>query len=312
MNNFRANAQTVVGKGLANAYQIHQDLGESGAEARTKNQFGDEALAVDVMSEKVCIDSLQELANDVGATITVHSEEHGRFLIKPTGNISQSKDLKFTAVIDGIDGSAVYKSSRGIGLYGTMFALFDGDDPAYDDYLSAGLVIPSKQEILLATNGAGVSCINAVEKTLSRQVTTDAVARLSVGALVFVDDRFPDLQLDAKHYDYHYINQRAFGDPLRSAGYRVVDLGSTAAACYLIATGQALLLGDATRKGNLEYATMHAIIKEAGGAMAAFDPKAKTFEPIGPKSFLSWGQDRHIPTVTVANDQVLSQLEPLL
>jgi fructose-1,6-bisphosphatase/inositol monophosphatase family enzyme len=309
MNSRHTPAQTAIEKGLADAYQAHEELGESGVAMQTKNQFGDSALLADVMCEQACIDSLQKLADDVGATITVHSEEHGQFQIEPTG---PSKSLKYTAVIDGIDGSAVYKNSRGKGLYGTMFALFDGDNPVYDDYLAAGLVIPSKQEILLATNGAGVSCIDAAKNMPPRQVATDAVARLSVGTLVFVDDRFPNLQLDAKHYDYHHINQRIFGDPLRAAGYDVVDSGSTAAYCYLIATGQALLLGDATRKGNLEYATMYAIVKEAGGVMAAFNPAAKTFEPIGQKPFISWGQDRHTPTATAANQQVLDQLQTLL
>ena len=57
------------------------------------------------------------------------SEEHGEL------DLNEAPDL--LGVLDGLDGSSVYASQRGIGRYGTMLGIFSCRDPQYKDYLSS-------------------------------------------------------------------------------------------------------------------------------------------------------------------------------
>src|SRR5579863_3725608 len=119
-------ARDAVDRALISAFNVHQDLAENGIEPIQTNQYGDTALRADIEAEDAVLQAIGNLR------ITVFSEEHG--VVNLNGDGLQPK---LTGVLDGLDGSSVYRRERGTGKYGTMFAIFEGDNPVYDDYLAA-------------------------------------------------------------------------------------------------------------------------------------------------------------------------------
>lgn len=90
------------------------------------NQFNESALPADIEAERAVLESLR----DFRIPVRVLSEEHGIVDLFP--------DPKYFGVLDGIDGSAVYRKERETGRYATLFAMYDGVDPFYADYLACG------------------------------------------------------------------------------------------------------------------------------------------------------------------------------
>ncbi|MBX4210746.1 hypothetical protein KW783_02115, partial [Candidatus Parcubacteria bacterium] len=64
--------------------------------------------------------------------IRVIAEEHG--VVDITAN------PRYLGILDGLDGSSVYKKARGTGRYGTMFGIFDTTDPTYQYYVASGIM----------------------------------------------------------------------------------------------------------------------------------------------------------------------------
>ena len=84
-----------------------------------------------------------------------------------------------------------------------------------------------------------------------------------------------------KHFDYQFF-------------------GSTAVNFFDMAIGTTDLDLECTRKGNLEFAVGYPLIKEAGGFMVTLDGKS-----IGPKKFLEFGQNEHVPIITASTIQLV-------
>jgi fructose-1,6-bisphosphatase/inositol monophosphatase family enzyme len=291
---FEEKAIDAVHDGLIAAYHVHEDLGADGVNAVEINQFGDQAMAADVQSERVVLDTLQA----AGISATVHSEEHG------VVEINHDLGEPVLAVLDGLDGSSLYKKERGEALYGTMFAIFENGNPTYNQYIAAGLTLPSIHKMLLATRGEGVKVVDLeTGETGDVHTSTDNLTR---DALIFADG--VETPVDAPLHDYFQNNYDTFVKPLLRDGFETHRTGSSAAYYAQVAMGEALVVGESTRKGNLEYATAYALIKEAGGLFVS----AETWEDIGEQPFLTYGQDRHIAHVAVANSTVLTQLKDTL
>lgn len=284
----------VVHDGLIAVYHVHEDLGADGVNAVEINQFGDQAMAADVQSERVVLDTLEA----AGIPAIVHSEEHGVVRVNP------DIDKPVLAVLDGLDGSSLYKKERGEALYGTMFAVFENDNPTYNQYIAAGLTLPSVHKMLLAKRGEGVQVIDLETGETTETHASDQT--LTTASLIFADG--VETPADAPLHDYFQTNYDKFVAPLKQAGYETHRTGSSAAYYAQLALGAALAVGESTRKGNLEYATAYALIKEAGGQFVS----AETWEDIGEQPFLTYGQDRHIPHVAVANETVLNQLKDII
>ena len=106
--------KTALITGLERAFVVHETLGQGGEETVEKNQFGDTALKADIECERAIIDYFRE----IGLSIRIISEEHG------VTNLGEHPE--YLGILDGLDGSSVYKRERGVGRYGTMFAVLKG------------------------------------------------------------------------------------------------------------------------------------------------------------------------------------------
>lgn len=287
-------AAELVEAGLWDTYQVHEDLGIEGVEAVEENQFGDQAMVADVQSERAMIDVLRASEQ----SFRVHSEEHGKLTV---GDHLPS----MLAVMDGLDGSSLYKKARGEGNYGSMFAIFESTDPRYNDYLAAGIMLHATAQLLVATRGQGVKQVD-LRTGLARSAKTSDAA-LTHEALIYTDD---DATVPKENvlYPYFQTNLKVLAEPLRKVGYTTSRTGASAGYYASLAMGEALAVGEATRKGNLELAAAYALVKEAGGSIV----DVKTWQDIGDQKFTEYGQSSHEPFLAVANPAVLETMQQIL
>ena len=282
---------------LAHTYDLHESLGEAGVNDVETNQFGDTAMVADVQSERIMLDALRTS----GETFIVHSEEHGKLAI-PGNDPTLSAKL---AVMDGLDGSSLYKKARGTGNYGTMFAIFENDKPVYGEYSVAGIMLHSTAQLLVARRGQGVTLRDF--RTGQEESVTTSGAELTAGALVYVDDDV-NVPKDNTLYPYFQTNLEVFAKPLRRTAVEPQRTGASAGYYASLAMGEALIVGEATRKGNLELAAAYALVKEAGGSII----DVKSWQDIGDRKFLEYGQNSHEPFVAVANPAALQTLKAII
>jgi len=269
------NLETVQRVGIAalkNAYKVHEKLGDDGKELLKKNQFGDTALRADVEVEEAVLSVLR----DSGLPITVFSEEHGK--------VQLGEKTQYTGVLDGIDGSSWYKSERGKGRYGTMFAIFAGQDPTYGDYQFSGIMEHATKRLFFAVRGKGAFIMNV----LTGKITSIHTAKTTAF------DKKTRIHVD----EYWEINRQTFLSKLQ--GYNVQKYNLCSSVHYAnVAMGQADLALECTRKGNLEIAAAHGLISEAGGEMISLKG-----EKISGKKFLAFAQDTHAPIITAATKKL--------
>lgn len=141
----------IVTSGLQKAFEVHESLGAQGEELVQKNQFGETALRVDIEAEKVILDFLRQS----NIPIRIISEEYG--ITEITGN------PRYLGILDGLDGSSVYKRERGQGRYGTMFGIFDTVNPSYRNYLSSGVMEHSTGRLFIASKNGGAFVVRGSE-----------------------------------------------------------------------------------------------------------------------------------------------------
>jgi len=294
-------AHTVVDatvEGLNKAYDVHEALGKSGAEVVRTNAYGDAALAVDVNAEAAVIDTLEA----TGLPFTVHSEEHGRVELNP-----HAPGRRLLAVADGLDGSSVYRQHPGRGSYGTMLTVFANDDPHYKDFVAAGIVEHATGRLLFARQGHQLEVNNL--KTLGRTYPHARSGNVlsQDDTIAFVDIGPPDASPDHPLHAYFESNYQTFAMPLAVEGIPTIYLGSSAAYYIALATGKADIVGEGTRKGNLEWPTAYAIATTAGGVMLTLDGK-----DLGQQKFLKFGQTDYQPILTAANARLARKVLAVL
>ena len=289
-------AVEAVRTGLLAAYDVHEALGADGVSTMQENQFGETALVADVKAEAAVLAAL----SSVNARIEVLSEEHGRVVI----NGDNDGDVTLLGALDGLDGSSVYRQQRGVGRYGTMFALFASDDPQYRDYVAAGIMEHSTGRLFLAVHGQPLRVTNVRTGALLHLAPRSG-HDISPQLVAFVDNSHvsPDHQL----FTYFNQNDRVFAAPLNRVGVKTVRSGSSAANYAAVAAGEADIVGEATRKGNLEFATAYAVVTAAGGVMQTLDGA-----DLGPQPFRIFGQDAHVPILTAANAALADKIRALL
>ncbi|MDO8408327.1 MAG: inositol monophosphatase family protein [bacterium] len=266
--------QSAVLRALQCAFERHEALGERGLEEVQKNQFGDTALRVDIEAEEAVLQSFTEHH----IPVRVVSEEHG------TVDIGASKYL---AVLDGIDGSALYKKERGLGKYGTMIGLFEGLNPRYEDYLVGGIMQHATRTCLLGVTGQGAVAISDGHE---RPIRTSGHSHLDATTPIYIDE-------------YWEMNRETFSKPL--AGFNTAYKGASCLYYADVAEGLADLALECTRKGNLEIAAAYGLIKEAGGVITDLEGV-----DIGPRTYLEFGQvkEEYIPVITAATPELAHAL----
>jgi len=289
-------AAEAVYAGLLNAFAVHESLGSEGVNSKQQNQFGETALVADVKAEEAVLAALYS----VNARIEVLSEEHGTVVV----NEDNTSGVKLLGVLDGLDGSSVYQKERGTGRYGTMFALFANDDPRYSEYLAAGIMEHSTRRLLLALKGQPLQIID-VNSGVSHVSSTRSAVELSAETVAYVDNG--KVEPDNKLYEYFEQNGSVFAEPLRRMGVNTLRTGSSAAYYTAVASGEADIVGESTRKGNLEFATAYAVVTSAGGAMRTLDG-----HDLGQQKFREFGQTEHVPILTAANTALADSLMAIL
>jgi fructose-1,6-bisphosphatase/inositol monophosphatase family enzyme len=289
-------AAEAVTSGLRAAFGIHEELGEEGVGAVQENRFGDTALVADVRCEAEVLSSLKGM----DAHVLVLSEEHGQVDI----NSDNESGIDLLGVLDGLDGSSLYKVARGVGRYGTMFALFANVNPSYNEYLAAGIMEHSTRRLYLATPSQGLSVTDVVTGDVSCPSTRDT-REVSSDLVMFTDNS--KVSPEDKLFDYFDQNDRVFAQPLGRLGVKALRTGSSAAYYAALAFGEADVVGEGTRKGNLELASAYAIVTAAGGVMQTLDGA-----DLGPQRFRTFGQDEHVPILSAANAELADAVRSVL
>ena len=261
--------KTALITGLERAFIVHETLGQGGEETVEKNQFGDTALKADIECERAIIDYFRE----IGLSIRIISEEHG------VTNLGEHPE--YLGILDGLDGSCVYKRERGVGRYGTMFAVLKGIDPTYADYVSCGIMEHTTHRLFIASKGGGAfvkSGNNLTPIRASGRTTFDS------GVRIYVDEGFES-------------NKERYSKRLQGFPYQY--LGSSAVYYADVASGAADLALECTRKGNLEIAVAYGLETEAGAVMVNLDDN-----DIGGRKYLEYGQKTMLPIITAATPEL--------
>lgn len=285
------NAEIAVRRGLVQSFRLHEELGEEGTRAKQQNEFGEMAMQMDVYSEKVMLESLEQLPYK----LLVRTEEHGEVEIN-----SHLDTPRLLAVMDGLDGSSVYEKHRGEAEYGPMFVVFSNDNPTYDDYLVSGLMLLSSGEMLIAKKGEGLVGEN-VKTGETYQPRANQMAELDEDAIVFADAS--NVSPDHSLYGFFTLNGAIANKLSQTLGVKPFRTGSTAANLAAVAKGEATLDIGATRKGNLEFASGYAIVTAAGGMM-----QTEEGGDLGQERFLEFGQTEHIMVIAAANSLVADEV----
>ena len=265
--------ESIAIESLSRALSVHDTLGEAGEELVQKNQFGETALRVDVECEKAVLDFLREAK----IPIRVISEEHGQ--------VDITENLRYLGILDGLDGSNVYKKERGRARYGTMFGIFATTNPRYGDYLMSGIMEHSTKRLFVAFSNGGAFVIEGDKRT---PIHSSGKTRLDPAAQVYIDE-------------YFEINRETFSKKLK--GFNTHYGGSSAVYYADVASGAADLALECTRKNNLEIAVAYGLETEAGAVMVGLDGAS-----IGDKKYLEFGQSEKVPIITAATRELAEGL----
>ena len=259
---------------LRKAYETHEKIGIKGEDLIRKNQFGDTALRADVEIERTIIEFLKKM----NIPIRVISEEHG------ITNITENP--KYLGIMDGLDGSEVYKKERGKGRYGTMFAIFFNLDPKYEDYIFSGVIEHSKKRLFYAIKGRGSFLI---ENGRENRIFCSKVDKLDKKTKIYVDE-------------YFEFNRKTFSSKLQ--GFNIKCLLSSSMHYVDLANGKVDLVLECTRKRNLEIAIAFGLITESTGTIMTIDGKN-----IGKEKYLEFRQeDGYIPIIFSCTEKLGKEL----
>ena len=266
---------------LQAAHKLHNDLGQSGEEMVSKNQFGDTAMRADIEAEQAVLGVLRQF----NLPITVISEEHG------TTNIGDNPT--YLGILDGLDGSYLYKEQRGKGRYGTMFAIYANTDPQYNEYLFGGIIEHASNRLYFATKGNGSFVL---ENGVQTPIHVSGATQLSPSVSRIYADTYYDTV-----YKTDVITSKV--KKLQSTGYSISCLRSSAIHYADLAQGNADAVIENTRKGNLEIAVSFPLVVEAGGKMV--DINGTNLEN---QKYLTFGQDKNVPIISANSLQLANEL----
>lgn len=270
------------------AFEMHQKLGNEGKTPGQFNQFGDISLKADWDAEEVFVNGCKQ----AGIPIVISSEEHGE--------VTLGKNLKYRGILDGIDGSNAFK--MGTGPYGTMFAIFEGINPRYQDYLVTGILEYPSGRLLLATRNGGSFLTSG---DITQPASTSGQLDLRAGqSRIYIDGGIDYsrqfLAPRFKRFEQAYVGNIA---------NKGIPWGASSIYYFKLATGEADLVVECTRKRNLENAVAYGILHEIGAVMVDGNG-----DDIGSKRYLEFGQDpnQFIPLISAATGQLAQQAVVLL
>ncbi len=260
-------------RAFQSALEKHAALGARGLEEVRKNRFGDTALRMDIEAEEAVLESFSR----DNFPVRVISEEHG------TVDIG---DPKFTAMLDGIDGTAEYQRNPEKGKYGTMLGLFKGIDPRYSDYLVGGIMQHATRRALVGIKGRGAFAVSGNQE---RPIRTSGHTNFDEKTKIYIEEFFE-------------ANRKNFSAPL--AGFNIVGDKKASSLYYAdVAEGLADFALGCTFKGNLEVASAYPLILEAGGVIVDLEGN-----DIGSQKYLEFGQRENVPIICAATEELARKL----
>lgn len=271
-------------KALKNVYEKHLKLGSAGltfVKKKNEGQYaGDMALRADIEAEKVVIESLQ----NEKLSALIKTEEHGLV------NLSQNPD--YFAVLDGLDGTGRYKAfmeGDTQARYGTMFGIFTGIDPDYNDYLVSAIMEHPTGRLFVSSRGNGAYLLNL--RTGSKdQIKTSGNETFDRERKIIIDT-YPG----TSHLAF---NTQTFVNKLPT-GFHHIPPQTSAASYPDLASGKVDLVLECTRKGNLEIAVAYGLLKEAGGIIVDLYG-----QDLGNHKYLRFGQDKYIGVIGAASQSL--------
>jgi fructose-1,6-bisphosphatase/inositol monophosphatase family enzyme len=266
-------------KALEIAHKVHEELGDKGLEPVQKNPHGETSLVGDIEAEKAVIDTFKE----ANIPLRIISEEHGQ--------VDLSDNPEFLAVLDGLDGTSVYKTARGKGRYGTMFGIFSNLNPSYEDYIFGGVMEHSSKKLYYAVKNKGGFL---VEKGKQSPLKCSTKCSLDDSTRIYVDFEFDKGRNTT-------IIQDVYLSKLK--GHNLLREKSSAIHYVDFAHDKSDLVLECTRKGNLEIAVAFVLVNEAGGVIVTIDGTS-----IGKKKYLTLGQDEYIPIISASTMELAREL----
>jgi len=279
--------QTAI-KLFKDAYQLHQQLGEKGKLPQRVNAFGENTITADWEAEEVFVKGCQQS----GIPICFSSEEHGE--------MSLVNNPKYRGIMDGIDGTNAYK--MGTGRYGTMFAIFEGVNPRYSDYLIAGILEYPSGRILIATKNNGAFILDGDN---SYPVNSLNVTTLNPDQTrVYIDGGF---EFNRKIFQARFQNFR--NNYVGNIENKGEPWGASSMYYFDLVTGKADVVLECTRKRNLEIAVAFGILNEIRAVMVDGNG-----ESLADKRYLEFGQgqNEYIPIISAATKSLASQVVEFL
>lgn len=275
--------EVIANQGLRAAHAVYDDLGVSGKELIAKNQFGDTALKVDIEAERAVLDVLRSH----NVSMRVVSEEHGETII------GRDSNPQYLGILDGLDGSYIYRKQQGKGRYGTMFGIYTNTDPFYADYIYGGVMEHAADRLYVGVRGKG-SYVMVNGKM--RPIHVSLADALDVGTTMLYADTYYD-QL----YGSDAITSRV--RKLTTRGFVIPCLRSSAIHYADLAQGNVDGVIENTRKGNLEIAVAYPLVIEAGGVMV--DLKGNSLKT---QRYHKFGQLENVPVVSAATTKLARQI----
>lgn len=278
---------------LIKVYERHVNLGKYGLVRKRVNPFGETSLEGDWDAEETALNFFKE--NKV--SITFITEEHGKVEF----------GRKFLGILDGLDGTNRYEafmSGDRTARYGTMFAIYDGKNPMYSDYIVGGIMEHPTGRLVIASRGQGISLMYLSN---GRQTPVNNPFKSGLDPKRIRADTYSA----AKHFDFI---KRTYIEKLPELNLESpqISLRSSAAHYLDFAIGEADWVLECTRKRNLEIIAAYPFVKERGGVMIYWD--GRSVDELAPQRCLEFhsGPDDYVAVISAPNmDATLSLVNRL-
>ncbi|MBI2329889.1 hypothetical protein HYU94_00670 [Candidatus Daviesbacteria bacterium] len=273
---------------LQKAFANHLALGAEGRNTGKFNDFGEVSLMADWDAEETIINGCRQ----AGIPIVISSEEHGE--------VAVGDNPQYRGILDGIDGTNAYKMDSG--PYGTMFAIFEGINPRYQDYLVTGIIEYPSGRLLIASRNEGAFVMEGNRIFPAR---TSGKSNLDpMLTKVFIDGGF---EFNTEFFKPRLTNFRNLY--IGNIGNKGIPWGASSMYYFKLATGETDLVLECTRKRNLEIAVAFGILAEAGGVIV--DRHGKS---IAQRKYLSFGQaaGEYLPIISAATQTLANELTLIL
>lgn len=278
-NSLSMNIQAIANLALQAAHRVQEELGESGKEIVTKNQFDETALRADIKAEEAILDVLREF----NVPIRIISEEHGTIDIQNKPN--------YLGVLDGLDGSRVYKDNQN-GRYGTMFSIYTNTDPNYKEYIYGGIIEHAKNTLYFALKDKGCFILqDGITKEIHCSTATklDPVTTRLYAGLDY--DEVFNTDILTSIFNKKFQNYSV--EVMRSSATHFADLSQ----------GKVDAVIEVTRKGNLEFGVAYPLIVEAGGIMVDINGTN-----LSTQKFLSFGQSKPLHIISAGTKSMATAI----